>query len=161
MIDTVATSSNQIVSMFDLWFLFSLDSIKQFLTSEGVLTFTSLGLSLFTLALFVIRFIYMADESEVSKTLADFCKNNIMKFLKITVFLILFVNFLTFVGKILPTTKQMAAIIVIPKIINNEKIQQIPEKFLDLGNSYLDEWIDEFNKRKEEKKEQLEKNKKD
>jgi len=44
----------------------------------------------------------------------------------------------------LPTTKQMATIYILPKIANNEQVQQIPDKLLELGNKQLDEWINEF-----------------
>lgn len=44
-----------------------------------------------------------------------------------------------FLATFLPTTKEMAAIIVLPKIINNEKLQEIPNKVLDLGLEWLDE----------------------
>ena len=37
----------------------------------------------------------------------------------------------------IPATKQMAAIIVVPKIINNEKVQQMPEELLNLGMDWL------------------------
>ncbi len=37
-----------------------------------------------------------------------------------------------------PTTKQMAAIIVVPKIMNNEKVQTVGNKVYDLAI----EWID-------------------
>ena len=36
-----------------------------------------------------------------------------------------------------PTTKEMAAIIIVPKIVNNEQVQGFPDKLLKLGN----EWI--------------------
>lgn len=51
----------------------------------------------------------------------------------------IFILFLS-VAVFLPTTKEMAAIIVIPKIINNEKVQELPQRLLDLGM----EWIDEL-----------------
>jgi membrane-associated HD superfamily phosphohydrolase len=44
---------------------------------------------------------------------------------------------------VIPDTKTMALIYVIPKIINNEKVQKIPGKILDLANIKLDEWIKE------------------
>ena len=44
-----------------------------------------------------------------------------------------------------PTTKEMAAIIVVPKIINNEQVKELPDNVLDLAN----EWI-------KSKKEELE-----
>lgn len=38
----------------------------------------------------------------------------------------------------LPSTKQMAAIYVVPAIVNNEKTQQIGGKTLDISNQLLD-----------------------
>lgn len=38
----------------------------------------------------------------------------------------------------MPSTKQMAAIYVVPAIANNEKIQQIGGKTLDISNQLLD-----------------------
>lgn len=39
-----------------------------------------------------------------------------------------------------PTTKDMAIIYVVPKIVNNDKVQQIPDKLLDLANAKIEEW---------------------
>src|SRR5687768_13232429 len=39
----------------------------------------------------------------------------------------------------LPTTTQMAVIMVVPPIVNNAKVQQLPDKVLDLVNQKLDE----------------------
>lgn len=39
----------------------------------------------------------------------------------------------------LPRTNEMAAILIIPKIMNNQKIQQMPDRVLDLANVWLEE----------------------
>ena len=45
------------------------------------------------------------------------------------------------IGAVLtPTTKQMCAIKVIPMIINDEQVQELPSKVIDLA----DEWLDSF-----------------
>ena len=49
----------------------------------------------------------------------------------------LIVSFL--VGTFLPTTKQMAAVLVVPTVVNNERVQQLPEKVLELVEKKLDE----------------------
>jgi len=49
----------------------------------------------------------------------------------------------------LPTTKQACAIYVIPRIVNNKEVQELPEKVVDLAN----EWLEEL---KPKKKEQIE-----
>ena len=47
---------------------------------------------------------------------------------------------LRLIASLLPSTKEMAIIYVVPKIINNEMIAQIPDKLLKLSS----EWIDEL-----------------
>lgn len=47
-----------------------------------------------------------------------------------------------------PNTKQAAAIYVLPRVVNNEQLQQLPNKLLELSN----EWLDELKPRKEESK---------
>ena len=49
-------------------------------------------------------------------------------------FVLFFGSIITFV----PSTKKMAAIYVVPTIANNEKIQQIGGKTLDISNQLLD-----------------------
>lgn len=46
-----------------------------------------------------------------------------------------------------PNTKEMAAIYLIPKIANNQHIQQIPDKALNILEKYLDEWIKDQTKK--------------
>lgn len=46
--------------------------------------------------------------------------------------------FFGFIAMFVPTTKQMAAIYVVPAIVNNEKIQQSGGKTLDISNQLLD-----------------------
>lgn len=53
-----------------------------------------------------------------------------------------------FIAIFLPSTKQAAIIYVLPKIANNEQVQQIPQKLLDVANKQLDEWIGDFKKEK-------------
>ncbi len=47
---------------------------------------------------------------------------------------------------LVPDTKQAAAIYVLPRVVNNEQLQQLPNKLLELSN----EWLDELKPRKEE-----------
>lgn len=54
-------------------------------------------------------------------------------------------------GIFLPSSKEFAAIYLIPKIVNNEQVQQIPSKGLDLLNAKLDQWLDDVRKDKEKK----------
>ncbi len=45
-----------------------------------------------------------------------------------------------------PNTKQAATIYVLPRVVNNEQLQQLPNKLLELSN----EWLDELKPRREE-----------
>lgn len=47
----------------------------------------------------------------------------------------------------IPTTKEMAAILLIPKVANNEQIQKLPGNILTLAN----EWLEELKPEKEKK----------
>lgn len=47
--------------------------------------------------------------------------------------------FVTIGNCMLPTTKEMAAIIVIPKVANNEKIQELGDGIYQLANDWLKE----------------------
>ena len=53
--------------------------------------------------------------------------------------------FLFFVACFIPSTKVLAAMYILPKVVNNEQIQQIPTKLLDLTN----EWLEELKPKKE------------
>jgi len=39
----------------------------------------------------------------------------------------------------IPSSKEMAAILIIPKIANNTKVSEMPNKLLDLANSWIEE----------------------
>lgn len=43
----------------------------------------------------------------------------------------------------IPSTKELVAIYAIPRVVNNEQVQAIPEKLLELANLKLDDLIQE------------------
>lgn len=47
--------------------------------------------------------------------------------------------FLIICSSLIPTTKQLAILYVVPKIVNNEQVQKIPEKMLLLTADWLTE----------------------
>ena len=51
-----------------------------------------------------------------------------------------------FIAVLLPSTKDAVLIYVVPPVINNERVQEIPEKILDL----VDAWLKEAKPKKEE-----------
>lgn len=52
---------------------------------------------------------------------------------------------LAFSSIFIPTTKEMCAIKAVPVIVNNEHVQELPNKVVELAN----EWIDELKPSKE------------
>lgn len=44
---------------------------------------------------------------------------------------------------IVPTTKEAAVIYLLPKIINNEEVQKIPDNIFKLLNTKMEEWTNE------------------
>lgn len=55
---------------------------------------------------------------------------------------------LLFVIVTIPSSKEAAAILIIPKIANNEHVQNIPNKTLELVEKQLDQWIQNIEKKK-------------
>jgi len=51
------------------------------------------------------------------------------------------------IATLAPSTKQMCAIYLIPKIANNEKIQNIGDKSLTLIEQKFEEWVDDIAKK--------------
>jgi surface polysaccharide O-acyltransferase-like enzyme len=58
-------------------------------------------------------------------------------------FLCLFVGILLFIPSIgstfIPNTKEMCAIKLVPLIVNDEQVQELPNKVVELANEWLDE----------------------
>ena len=50
-----------------------------------------------------------------------------------------------------PTTEEAAVIWLLPKVINNEQVQQVPEKALKLLNQKMDKWLEDNLKLEESK----------
>lgn len=52
---------------------------------------------------------------------------------------LILIGIVTPVSLALPTSKQMAAIIIVPKIVNNAKVQEVPDKLMTLATEWLEE----------------------
>lgn len=68
-------------------------------------------------------------------------RNMSIKFLKYSSISAVIFSVLT---ALTPTTKEFVAIYVIPKVINNEQVQQIPENMIKIMNSKLESWINDL-----------------
>jgi hypothetical protein len=99
-------------------------------------TFSDLGIG-FSVVFGITTFICIA--ATIACSIDPDLKNVLPTWKKFSKYSIpLFIFFLS-MGTFLPTTKEMAVLIVLPKIINNEKVQEIPNKVLDLGLEWLEE----------------------
>lgn len=63
-----------------------------------------------------------------------------------TYILLIIGTILLILGILIPSTKQIAAIYVVPHILNNEQVQELPNEFLGLAK----DWIEELKPTKEE-----------
>lgn len=67
------------------------------------------------------------------------------KWLKIAIPIFILGGIITFSSVFVPTTKEMCAIKAIPMIVNNNQVQELPNKVVELAN----EWIEELKPSKE------------
>lgn len=106
---------------FDVWLLMMLDPFRNFM----------LVTSIISIVFFLFMGLYQAIEKDEYKFLLIHKKK-----LTLVLFWILLSN-------IIPSTKQAVAIILIPKIINNEKVQEIPVKLLNIVDKKLTSLLSE------------------
>jgi len=81
--------------------------------------------------------------AEYSDNNEKYAKKKILLPIKFSFIIPLFIILSIFTPKL----EEIVAIYLIPKMVNNESIQEIPEKALDLLETQLDKWI--ANNRKE------------
>ena len=106
---------------------------------EGAITIGVVLMALYVIAMFIGGCIWSEDNNK-----RPFC----------CIFPTFLIPLILLVGSMfIPNTKEMCAIKVIPKIVNNEQAQELPEKIVNLAN----EWIEELRPDKEVKTEIVEK----
>lgn len=119
------------ITPIQMYWILKLDNIIDLFVGVGLAT--GIGSILFC----VVGALSIADYKAMKKKTYAFILS-----------IVLFISFFSFASaSFIPSTKQLAAIIVIPKIINNEQIQEIPNKILTIGL----EWLDEIKPSKESK----------
>ena len=112
------------LSMISMYWLVKLDDIRSLLS----------GFSFFSLLVLVIGGVFFIVFMLIEDKL-KYLKKFIVCF--IIVFLLTITLFTS--SALIPSTKQMAAIVVFPKIINNKKVQELPDKIMDLSTAWLEE----------------------
>lgn len=123
----------------ELYLLLKLDAIIAFFSGARTpsATIALVALAVFTISLGVNKGALLTKEKDVAagaKAVNKFA-GKIAAFSAISFLLARMICYFT------PTTNEMAIIIVAPKIINNEKVQEIPERMLDIGMEWFDEFI--------------------
>ena len=123
------------MSAWDMYWLLRLDGIKEAikflcgsLVATGIVSVLFLGIAYFVGLL--------EDDEDFQKAVKRFVRQ------LITIFVLWIVVGLAYI--LIPSTKQMAAIIVVPKIVNNEQVQEIPENLIELCNEWTKDKIKEF-----------------
>lgn len=74
----------------------------------------------------------------IGAAILDYDDGYSVKHLRAATMLVCSAVVLLIVGTFIPTSREMAAIIVIPKIVNNEKVQEAGNKLYDLAVEWLD-----------------------
>jgi predicted ferric reductase len=107
--------------MWDIYWITRLDNICAFLT---------IVLMMFITAICIMKFILEINFDKIKM------KYKIGAYVLITIigFLLIFI----------PNTKEAVAIYLIPKIINNEQIQKLPDNTTKLLNAKLEQWINDI-----------------
>lgn len=116
------------ISAFDIYLLGVFDDIGCVLFFLTVVSFSIL--------LFVLK--VTADEWERTNQEDRKFNVKIIKILSISTILLLIINLFT------PNAKTLAAMWVVPSVVNNEKIQAIGSNGLDILLEYTDDWVKEL-----------------
>ena len=113
-----------------LYLILKLDSIVDFFITVGVISTV-----LFTLLVTVGVTIWIASESDGQPDLVAVSKRLCKNFSKGLVLSLCWL----FITMLIPTTKELAAILIIPKIVNNEILQKDASELYTLGVNCLKE----------------------
>ena len=129
------------ITQAQMFWLVKLDDLQHLLKC---ITWLPIVLAVVTVVMAFAIFMMTFDAKiEIKKEAAG----DIARLMVMFVFMLLIVVALQVVAAFTPSTRQMAAIIVVPKIANSEKIQIAGNKLYDLAV----EWMDELRPSKGEK----------
>ena len=134
------------MSVWQLYWVMKLDSIRMFLDglATGAMVIGVMG-SIICIVAFILSAVYRADDCDNVADAATLFSKRLRPF----PFAVLpFAIVLFLAHALIPSTKQMAALIVVPRVISavseNEAIQKLPGKILNLA----DEWVNELSPQK-------------
>lgn len=115
------------ISPIEVYFILQLDSIRNAIVALLII----IGLP--TVISAVIFFLSFDACFEFDGTVRALTKK--LCTMSLSLFFVLFL-----VQAFIPSTKQMAAVLILPQVVNNEKVQQLPGDILNLVQSLIKEW---------------------
>ena len=131
-----------------MYFITRLNGIREFLSTIWI----TLLVGVIAVAIVYgasVFFTWIGDEDDITEALLKH-KGAIIKTLIILIIPTIIFGFLYILT---PTVQDAAVIYIVPKIIQNEQLAELPSKGLEFLNSQLDVWIEENLKKKIENKE--------
>ena len=124
------------MSTMQLYLLLKLDAVIGFI---GTIVFFGFVLGAAGGLLYLVtKGIYMCEADKDSKDARECLA--LSKLAKPFFLIVLPVTLFMYSIKIaIPSTKEMAVLLVVPKIVNSKSVQQIPQKILSLSEEWLEE----------------------
>jgi len=101
---------------------------------------------------FFICLLFFGIVSAIITTLIIAMNDEFIEKLRIIVISWIVVLILSVFAVLTPSSKEFAACIAIPKIVNNEHVVNIADKSMNIIELKAQEWIDDLTKKKDEKK---------
>jgi hypothetical protein len=127
------------MTSFNIYWLVKLDDIRSMLNGEGLL----LLVVLITLASMVMWVFHLGNNSSEDSFSRAIVKSIMWPRRVLTMVSIFAILVITLGQALIPSTKQMAVIIVVPKIVNsaiaNEELKKLPGKLIELSGEWMEE----------------------
>jgi hypothetical protein len=123
------------MSTFALYFILILDNIRNMFIL--LLVLGCIGLVVYTIAYYVNFYQSKEDNDKTCEALLVPVTRSLKIFVSVCIVSTLVLSFL-------PSTKQMAVIYLVPKIVNNEQVQNIAGTSLKILEGYTQKYLDEL-----------------
>lgn len=115
------------MTSLDIYLITILDNVKY--CCKGAITFSIICL---VISFVVWAIAILSDEV-----------HSVVKYRFFPIICAIVLTFSTVMTSVTPTSKQMAFIYIVPRIVNNKTIQELPESLMKLMNKYIEDLIDD------------------
>jgi TRAP-type C4-dicarboxylate transport system permease large subunit len=126
------------MNSFDLYLITRLDTIKELYLALAIIS----GIIIFVLILLGFRQAVVENDKFEEAKWKEYWKNS-KKRLRL---LILFFSIGILADTLTPTTTEAVVIYLVPKLVNNEKIRELPNNALDLVNEWMKKQVQDLKK---------------